>query len=170
MTAAPAGRVVGHYGKKKQGGRNWKPPRGQRKKKHKVQICFCWRRLASIPVLGNRQLGLGLGPKAGQVSAGVGRRPGTCSRTSVLGQHFHSVGLAGGSGFMVYAAASDHRVTELTRLLGSGMSRRTPLHKQGRDRDAQVEAGPRLQPITSPGRWPAALASCLLDLGSFRKC
>lgn len=35
--------------------------------KHKVQICFCWRRLASIPVLGNRQLGLGLGPKAGQV-------------------------------------------------------------------------------------------------------
>lgn len=70
---------------------------------------------------------------------------------------------------MIYAAASDHRVTELTRLLGSGMSRRTPLHKQGRDRDAQVEAGPAPANYTSPGRWPAALASCLLDLGSIQE-
>ena len=61
---------------------------------------------------------------------------------------------------MIYAAASDHRVTELTRLLGSGRSRRTLLHGQGRGRDAQMEAGPRLQPITyrqAAGRqhWPA---------------
>ena len=68
---------------------------------------------------------------------------------------------------MIYAAASDHRVTELTRLLGSGMSRRTLLTPRTGASPRRPGGGGPAAPANyvSPGRWPAAQASCLLDLG-----
>lgn len=72
---------------------------GPKGEKHQAQICFHWRRrrrrLVAIPVLDNGQLGLGLGPKAGQVLAEVGLQGPAVEL--VLRQHFGGIWLAGDS-------------------------------------------------------------------------